>query len=185
MKKQDYNTTGNPTSYKGLYNDLLRKEPETYTKGPFNLKEGELHFNKFFKTYPTHRVYGVHVHSSKPLNQSEKMFFRDYLYSLVTDEHDFTKPFKQQVSNFYKHTRVSNSVGEDGKPVQTYELSFKKPVKLKLEEFTRVFQGNKSDYKRYRVSGKGKGMGVSNTKLRTKEDTVWFEKYNESLKMVA
>lgn len=185
MKYRSFNTTGNPTSYKGLFNDLLRKKPEVYTSGPFGLKEGELFYHKHFKTYPTHRLYGLQVLSSMGLNQSEKMFFRDYLYSLVTDEHDFTKPFKQQVSKFFKHSRMVDRVDENGKRVQAYELSFTKPLKLKLEEFTHQFQGSKSYYKSYYVSGKDKGLSVSATKLRTKKDSEFFEKYNESLKMVA
>ena len=185
MKNKGYNTTGKPVSYTGYYNDLLKNDKSRWSKGVF-LDEGKPLPFKELKTYPTHRLYSVWVFKKgKKLSWSEKSFFRDFLFYLLTPNHDDSKSYRKQVSDFFKRVQETSTHDEDGRLVFQYGLQLKEPVTLKLENFQTLFRANKKFYKEYYVNGKLFQMGTNDTKLRTKEDTQKFEKYNEQLKMVA
>lgn len=173
-------------NYNGFYNLQLGLDKKTYTHGVFGLKEGKLHYTEHLKTYPTHRMYAVVVYKgNKGFSNYEKTFFRDYTYSLLTSEHDFSKSFRKQVSDFFNNTTEGTTRGEDGKLLYTYKVVLKKPVKLKLDKFNSLFYSTRGWYKHLGVNGKNMNMGTSTTKLRTKEDSHFYERFNEGFKMVA
>lgn len=173
------------TSYNGLYNDVRRKDLETHYGGFWLSKDNPLPFKESFKTYPTHRLYSVWVFKEgQKFNQGEKSFFRDLGYSLLTQNHDFKKSFRKQVSDFYEYSRVTTKYNE-GKLFYSYEMKLREPVKLKMKEFEHQFQANPRYYKKFHVTtGLNMRMGTTSTKLRTKRDTQFFEEYNK-YKMVA
>ncbi len=175
-------------TYTGLYNQWKKKEDKN--GHPLGLNRNkELFYLKHFKTYPTHRLYMVVFYKQgEKFTHSEKSFFRELTYTLLTPNHDFDKSFRNQVTEFYRQSTTSVDYTEDGKLHYTYSLYLTKPVTLKLDEFEHNLRMKKSTYRTYGVSGKLMNVRFRCTKLRTKDDSKYlkqFESTTEQLKMVA
>ena len=165
-------------TYNGLYKTLLKRDKSHYTTGLFGLEEGKkTPFKEHFKTYPTHRLYNLHFYrTDRKLRNYEKSFLRDYCYHLLTQNHDFSKSFRKQVQEFFPSVK-ERSVTKDGQTFFTYELQLKEPLKLKQQDFEYQLRSSRSHYKYYNVCGKGMGLSMGSTKLRTKEDSNYFDKW--------
>ena len=175
-------------TYTGVRNQW--NDGENQDSHPLGLNRNkELLYLKHFKTYPTHRLYTVvFSKQGKKFSHSEKLFFRELTYTLLTPNHDFDKSFSKQVFELYRQSKTGVDYTEDGKLQYTYSLYLTKPVTVKLEEFEHNLRMKKSTYRSFGVSGKSMNVRFRCTKLRTKDDSKYlkqFESTTEQLKMVA